>query len=124
MGSIAAIGGGAQNSLKMDTNPGLSAEDRQKIRESAQEFEALFVGIMLKSMREATPKSDFVNGGHAEDVFRSMLDDEYAKLMAKTGYNGIASLLEHQLLDLGTQSRKLIDQNVGQKVYQTMKFGQ
>ena len=63
----------------------------------AKEFETMFVGLMLKSMRETVGKDKLTNGGHGEEVYRSMLDQEYAKSLTEHGGVGLTAMLERQL---------------------------
>lgn len=72
-------------------------KESAQARKVAQEFEALFVGMMLKSMRETTGKDTLTGGGHGEDTYRSLLDDEYAKTIASHGGIGLAEAIERQL---------------------------
>lgn len=64
----------------------------------AKEFESLFVGMMLKSMRETAGKDKLTGGGHGEDIYRSLLDQEYAKAISERGGVGLAAMLERQLI--------------------------
>jgi len=68
-----------------------------KAKKVAQEFEALFVGMMLKSMRETVGKDKLTGGGHGEEIYRSLLDQEYAKTLAERGGTGLTAMLERQL---------------------------
>jgi peptidoglycan hydrolase FlgJ len=63
----------------------------------AKEFESLFVGMMLKSMRETVGKEKLTNGGHGEEIYRSLLDQEYARSLTEHGGVGLAAMLERQL---------------------------
>ena len=74
-----------------------AANDAVAARKVAKEFESLFVGMMLKSMRETTGKDKLTNGGHGEEVYRSLLDQEYAKAMTEHGGIGLTALIEQQL---------------------------
>ncbi len=76
-----------------------------KIKQLANEFESLFLEIVLKSMRETVGKSELMNGGNAEDIYRSMLDQEYAKNMAGMRQTGIGDAIEKQLS--GDSGRKI-----------------
>jgi flagellar protein FlgJ len=80
-----------------------SQEPDDKVRKSAQkvarEFEAMFAGFMVKSMRETVGKDSLTGGGHGEEVFRSMLDQEYAQAIAAQGTLGIAKNIENQLIE-------------------------
>jgi len=72
---------------------GQAAQDSNKaIRETSQQFEAMFIEMMMKSMRESVEKSD-LNESSAEDTFQGMFDKEVAHQMAKRGTVGIADML-------------------------------
>ena len=62
----------------------------------AQEFESLFTHQMLRQMRTAIPKSDFLDGGNAENIFTDLLDQEIGKIVSKRGI-GIADVVYTQL---------------------------
>jgi flagellar protein FlgJ len=84
-----------QNSLKSgaqnaDKNPAAA-------KKVSKEFEAMFVGMMLKSMRETTGKDKLTGGGHGEETFRSLLDQEYANAAAASGKLGLATMIEKEL---------------------------
>ena len=63
----------------------------------AREFEAMFVAMMMKSMRETVGKDKLTGGGHGEETFRSLLDQEYASAAAASGSLGLAAMIEKQL---------------------------
>ena len=68
-----------------------------KLREAANEFEAIFVQQMLKSMRKTSLESDLLPKSEGEKIFRSMLDEQYAKLSAKSGSIGLGHMIYQQL---------------------------
>jgi Rod binding domain-containing protein len=69
-----------------------------ELYKECQEFESIFVKMMLKEMRATVDTSDsLVSGGWAEKIYQDMLDDEYAKSMAKTANFGLADQLYRQL---------------------------
>lgn len=74
--------------------PGPEAADAKKV---SREFEAMFVGMMLKSMRETVGKDKLTGGGHGEEMFRSLLDQEYASEAARSGSIGLAQSIEKEL---------------------------
>lgn len=82
--------------------------DVKKIKKLSEEFEAIFMQIVLKSMRQAVQKSGLVDGGNGEEIFRSMLDQEYAKAFATQRSSGLADAIERHLLGIqsGGQSEK------------------
>ncbi len=82
-------------------NPGveLDAKTRASARKVAREFEAMFTGMMLKSMRSTSGPDKLTGGGRGEEVFQSMLDQEYATAISQQGSVGLAQTIEKQLLD-------------------------
>lgn len=75
----------------------LSGDDK-KLMDACRDFEAIFVNELLKSMRKTVTKSDLLDNSFGQDVFQSMLDEEYSKLMA-TSHNstGLAEMIFLQL---------------------------
>ena len=65
-------------------------------RETSQQFEAMFIQMMMKSMRDATPKSDFMKSD-ATDTYQELYDKEISTQMAKRGAFGIGDMLTRQL---------------------------
>lgn len=76
----------------------LTDAKRTELKKISQDFESLFVGMMLKSMRATVPEDKLTGGGRAEETFRSMLDQEYATAAARRGGIGIATMVEKELL--------------------------
>jgi Rod binding domain-containing protein len=67
------------------------------LKSACEGMEALFIGHMLGEMRKTVPKSDFLSGGHAEEIYTSLMDAELAKKMAGAGGLGLSSVLLEQL---------------------------
>ena len=67
-----------------------------KAREVAEEFEGFFISMMLETMSSGLEIDPIFGGGHGEAVYRSMLNDEYARTFARAG--GI----DVQILGIGT----------------------
>ena len=77
--------------LKLDA----SKDPRQAIRRVATQFEALFMQTLLKSMREAVPKSGLVDGS-ALKMYEGMLDQQLSQhLTGRPG--GLADIIARQL---------------------------
>jgi flagellar protein FlgJ len=66
------------------------------INEVASQFEALFVQQMMKSMRDAVPKSDLMNSDHL-DTYQAMADQQMAVNLSQQGGIGIARMLVEQM---------------------------
>ncbi len=76
-----------------------------KVKQLSKDFEAVFLEQMLRTMRSSVQKSGLVDGGNAEEIYRSMLDGEYAKIMAGQGTSGLSQMIERQLLQtMGVKS--------------------
>lgn len=68
-----------------------------KLYEACQDFEAIFIKIMLNSMKKTVQKSGLQDGGMAEDIFEDMLYDKYAESMSRTAGLGIADMIYKQV---------------------------
>jgi flagellar protein FlgJ len=71
------------------------AGSAEATRGAAQQFEALFINQMMKSMRDATP-SEGLNDNQQTRMFTSMLDQQLSQNMSKRGM-GLADVLVRQL---------------------------
>lgn len=89
-----AIPGKMQNAAKTMTRKG---ED-PAVDKVAREFESLFIGMMLKSMRATVGKDSLTGGGHGEEVYRSLLDQEYATTIANGSGLGLRNIIAEQLV--------------------------
>jgi len=69
----------------------------KKLMDASQQMEALFIQIMLKSMKKTVHESDFFGKSLAKDIFSDMLYEEYSKIMAKSGQFGLAKEIYDQL---------------------------
>ncbi len=70
-------------------------DQNSALKESAQQFEGLFIQMMLKSMREANePMKDEENKSHALETFEGMFDKEVPLQMSKRGALGVADFME------------------------------
>lgn len=75
-----------------------SADDAAAVKKVAREFEAMFVTMMMKSMRETVGKDTLTGGGRGEETFRSLLDQEYANAAVAGGGIGLARTIERELM--------------------------
>jgi flagellar protein FlgJ len=87
--------------LALDTNSlnGLrqSAKDGSPaaMKEAATQFEAMFINMMMKSMRDATPQEGLMDNQQTK-TFTTMLDQQTSQNLAKRGV-GLADVLVRQL---------------------------
>ncbi len=89
----------ATNSLKMKSleQSVKNVKEDKALRESCQEFEAIFIKEMLKSMKSTVKKSGLIKENMGEKLFDDMLYDEYAEKMSNTSDFGIADMMYRQL---------------------------
>lgn len=71
------------------------ARDPAALKEAATQFEAMFINMMMKSMRDATPQ-DGVLDSQQSKMYTSMLDQQTSQNLAKRG-TGLADVLMRQL---------------------------
>ena len=84
---------GGLASLKARSNGG---DESGALKQAAKQFEAIFLNMMLKQMREAS-FGDPLFDSDAGDSYRSMFDQQLALNLSENGSLGIAGLIERQL---------------------------
>jgi flagellar protein FlgJ len=89
------------NNLALDTKSlsnlkaSAAAGSPAALKGAATQFEAMFINMMLKSMREATPQEGMTDS-ETTKTFTSMLDGQLSQTMAKRGM-GVADMLVRQM---------------------------
>lgn len=68
-----------------------------KAEKVGQEFESMFIHQMLELMSQDVKAPDIYNGGAAEDVFRSMMNEKIADEVTKGGGIGVAKVITDQI---------------------------
>jgi len=75
-----------------DTSP------RARLREQADQLEAVFSEQLFKAMRETVPQGEGAfDGGSGEEMFTGLLDQRLAAETPKTWHHGIGEALYRQL---------------------------
>ena len=72
----------------------------EQVRRAAEEFEAVFLGQVLKPMFATVRTDGPFGGGFSEDMWRSLQVDEYGKAIARSGGIGIADAVLRQILKM------------------------
>ena len=70
--------------------------DEKVTKDVAQQFEAIFINMMLKSMREATDRSGLLDS-ETTKTYESMFDQQLSTELSANGTFGIAQALQNQL---------------------------
>jgi Rod binding domain-containing protein len=72
--------------------------NKAAIEAKAQEFEGVFIAQMLGQMFEGISTDGPFGGGQGEQMFRSLMMEQYGKQIASQGGIGIASSVTRELL--------------------------
>ena len=89
---------GASSTRAMsELKPGMTAA---QARQAAEDFEAVFLSQMLAPMFESMASDELFGAGPGEDIYRSMLVEEYGKSLARAGGFGLADAVQREVLRL------------------------
>lgn len=71
-------------------------DPRAALKAAAQQFEAVFLSMVLKAMRDATPQ-DGLMGSEQGRMYTQMLDQQLAQTLSAGGATGLTAVIERQL---------------------------
>lgn len=77
--------------------PAAATVNIAKAKAAGEDFEAVFLNSMFQQMFSGVGNGPF-GGGHAANIWRSFLTDEYSKSFVKAGGIGIAGEVQRSLL--------------------------
>jgi Rod binding domain-containing protein len=69
-----------------------------KTRAAAEDFEAMVIAQMFSYMTTGMKTDGPFSGGYSEGIYRSMLNEQYGKIIAKRGGIGIADAITREML--------------------------
>lgn len=96
---VTPLGATAQLAIDANSLNQLRAEAKRSpdkaLKAVSQQFESIFINMMLKSMRDATPQNGMFDSEQTK-MFTGMLDQQLAQTMATRGI-GLADMLVKQL---------------------------
>ena len=75
------------------------AQEGQRLKAVAREFESLLMEQLVQQMRKATPKADLFGKDNGMDTYREMLDGEYVRLLEDRGGMGLADFMVKYMND-------------------------
>lgn len=75
----------------------VKSEDPEALRAAAKQFEALFLQMVLKSMRDAMPREGLFDNDQSR-MYESLLDQQLAQVMSSKNGVGLAAVIERQLM--------------------------
>ncbi len=82
----------------LDTSNISADAEAKKLREACQGFEAMFLDIVFKEMRNTVPENTLFGESQGEKIWHSMLDTELMQNVAKGGGVGIADMMYDNLV--------------------------
>ena len=101
-----------------------AVQGQEKVtKEVAQQFESIFINMMLKSMRDATERSGLLDS-EATKTYESMFDQQLSTELAGKGTFGIAEALQNQLNLNPSNSRRGEHMPLGQARGYELKQGE
>ena len=71
---------------------------RQGATQAAKEYESVFISQFLGSMFSGIKTDGLTGGGQGEEMFRSLMVDEYGKGIEQRGGFGLAAAVKAELL--------------------------
>lgn len=87
---------------------GLDARQQKRLKDACQDFEAVFLANVMKSMRKTVEKTNLFGSDSGEETFQEMMDNEVSKAAAKTSSLGIADVMYRQVTnDLAKKAQAL-----------------
>lgn len=87
--------------------------DKNSAKMVAKEFEGLFVSQMLEHMFSGDSMGDSLFGnGETDEIYKSMMVEEYSKAIVKSGGIGIADYIERSLNERASKQALLTAQEV------------
>ncbi len=76
------------------------AKDLEALRQSTQEFEALYINEMFKAMRKTIPDGGLIDKGIGHDIYQEMIDMERARHASEGKGIGLGNAMFEQLRHL------------------------
>jgi len=83
--------------FKTVLNNAIESQDEEKLKKVCEDFEAIFVNMLLKSMKNTVSDGGLTKKSHAREMFEGMLDEEMASSISKGQGIGIAEILYDSL---------------------------
>lgn len=81
-------------------SPDPAADRNSPLWQAAEGMEANFLKEMLRNMRKTVQESPEMQNNRGYQIFRGMLDDQYAETAAKTQGIGLAELIVRQVIEM------------------------
>lgn len=77
-----------------------TATNSTAVEEAAQEFEAVFLSQMLQHMFKEVDFDPLSEDSASDDIYKSMLIDQYGKILSRAGGIGVAEHVKREMLKM------------------------
>ncbi len=88
----------ASDAALSQARQGLGARKLADIDAAAKDFESMFISQMMSTMFETVPVDSEFGGGQAEETWRGLMVDEYAKNIVKAGGFGLSDAIKSEMI--------------------------
>ncbi|HCM84122.1 MAG TPA: rod-binding protein [Alphaproteobacteria bacterium] len=97
----------------LDARDWQGAKDSKEFDKVFEDYEAVYMSQMLSHMYAGVEVDPMFGGGPAEETMRSLLINEYGKMMAQRGGIGLADAMKKQMLEMQEQEalQQISEQN-------------
>lgn len=95
-----------QGGLERARQAAAKTGDEKALRKASQDFEAVFVNLLLKEMRKGMPKGGVFERSMAREWFEGMLDEAVAKEVSQGPGIGLAGPIYEQMRQTADKAAK------------------
>ncbi|MGD9949503.1 MAG: rod-binding protein [Desulfobulbus sp.] len=74
-----------------------AVKNRTALKKACQDFEAIFIQSMFKSMRKTVPEDGLFEKDHATEMYQDMIDQEIATKISQQQSLGLADQMYRQM---------------------------
>jgi len=92
------VQGAAMLAQSAQTRAPAAANNAEVAAKTSKEFESVFISHFLGSMFQGISTDGPTGGGQGEEMFRSLMIDQYGKSIEQRGGFGLATAVQRQLL--------------------------
>lgn len=86
-----------KNALAAEDKVSNGERDNRRLRQACQQFESMFLAMMLKEMRQTVPHDGLLKKSNADDIYQSLFDSQLADLLARREATGLTEFFYQQL---------------------------
>lgn len=73
---------------------------KEEVDKTAKQFEGMFMAQILNTLFKEVDLDPLTENGMADDIYKSMLLDEYGELLSERGVTGIGDAVAREMLKL------------------------